>query len=81
MLNDNSALSILSQPNEEEFDINQFISPNLFPKASSETIKIHNTFDDLDNYEYVKSLRCDKKNRSYGIIGIQPQSIKKTENK
>lgn len=37
------------------------------PKSSSEC---------LDNIEYVKSLKCDKKNRSYGIIAIQPQTQK-----
>lgn len=73
-------LIILSQPNPN-IDINQFITPNLYPKSSSETPKIYynNAIDNLDNYEYVKSLRCDKKNRSYGIIGIQPQSEKMME--
>lgn len=71
MLSDND-LIILSQPTPN-IDIDPFITPNLFPKSSSET------FETLDNFEYVKSLRCDKKNRSYGIIGIQPQSIKMME--
>lgn len=34
-------------------------------KASSEC---------LNNTEYVKSLKCDKKNKSYGVIAIQPQT-------
>lgn len=38
---------------------------NILPKSSSEC---------LDNIEFVKSLSCDKKNRSYGIIAIQPQN-------
>ena len=28
----------------------------------------------IDNFEYVKSLKCNKKNRSYGIIAIKPQN-------
>lgn len=72
---DNESIITLSQP-IPEVDIKQFISPNLFPKASTETPMYLNIFD---NYEYVKSLRCDKKNRSYGIIGIQPQSYKMME--
>lgn len=39
---------------------------HIIPKSSSEC---------LDNIEYVKSLNCDKKHRSYGVIGIQPQNI------
>ena len=30
--------------------------------------------DCIDNFEYVKSLKCNKKNRSYGIIAIKPQN-------
>lgn len=82
MINDND-LIILSQPNPK-FDIDPFISPNLFPKSSSESpafinFNLPTNSETLDNFEYVKSLRCDKKNRSYGIIGIQPQSNKMME--
>ena len=36
------------------------------PKASSEC---------LNNIEQIQSLKCNKKNYSYGIIAIQPQNL------
>ena len=48
---------------------------NMIPSYSFINNTTKASSDCLDNYEYIRSLNSDKKNRSYGIIAIKPQNL------
>ena len=60
--------------NEETNSDTYLINYRLTLKYQITTPITKSSSDCIDNFEYVKSLKCNKKNRSYGIIAIKPQN-------